>query len=179
LYSGNAFRLPEPSTYAIFHAAEKLRHLGSIGRAFAMPMPKKPRPPCLHCGSTVKSPEAKYCSNRCQSAHQHRNYIQAWKRGTETGLKADESVSDHIRKYLTEKYGEQCSVCGWHKRNPITGEVPIMIDHIDGDWRNNREENLRLVCPNCHSLTPTYMNLNRGKGRRYRRKYEVRENGSD
>lgn len=36
---------------------------------------------------------------------------------------------------------------------------------IDGDFRNCSEENLTVLCPNCHSLTPTFMSLNRGNGR--------------
>lgn len=56
---------------------------------------------------------------------------------------------------------ERCALCG------ITavwmGELlPLEVDHIDGNWRNNRIENLRLLCPNCHSTTDTY----RGRGRR-------------
>ncbi len=57
------------------------------------------------------------------------------------------------------------------KKNPVTGKVPLEIDHIDGDSENNKEENLRLICPNCHSLTPSFRNLNKGKGRAWRIKY--------
>ncbi len=35
---------------------------------------------------------------------------------------------------------------------------------MDGDWRNNAAHNLTLLCPSCHSLTPTYRALNRGNG---------------
>ncbi len=47
--------------------------------------------------------------------------------------------------------------------------MPVEVEHIDGDWRNNRLENLILLCPNCHALTPTFRGLNRGKGRAHRR----------
>jgi hypothetical protein len=53
--------------------------------------------------------------------------------------------------------------------------VPLTVHHLDGDWKNNRADNLALLCPNCHALTDTYMNLNRGQGRTNRRKYEPRK----
>jgi hypothetical protein len=52
--------------------------------------------------------------------------------------------------------------------NPKTGIVPLVADHIDGNWRNNHEGNLRLVCPNCDALSPTFAALNRGNGRKNR-----------
>jgi 5-methylcytosine-specific restriction endonuclease McrA len=69
---------------------------------------------------------------------------------------------------LLIKYSSQCSRCGWCKVNPVIGHSPLEIDHIDGDSENNSENNLVLLCPNCHSLTPTYKNLNKGHGRSWR-----------
>jgi hypothetical protein len=45
--------------------------------------------------------------------------------------------------------------------------VSLVADHIDGNWRNNIESNLRFLCPNCDSLTST-AGLNRGNGRKDR-----------
>jgi len=73
-----------------------------------------------------------------------------------------------IRRYLIQIRGECCETCGWNERHPITGNVPITVHHMDGDSDNNRPENLRLLCPNHHSLTSTYGNLNRGNGKRKR-----------
>jgi predicted HNH restriction endonuclease len=73
-----------------------------------------------------------------------------------------------IRRYLIERFGEKCARCGWAERHPKTGKVPVEVEHIDGDWRNNNPANLTLLCPNCHALTPTYRALNWGRGREYR-----------
>jgi hypothetical protein len=53
------------------------------------------------------------------------------------------------------------------ERYPTTGKVPLEVDHIDGNWNNHRPEYVRLLCPNCHALTPTFKGLNRGNGRPY------------
>ncbi len=53
-----------------------------------------------------------------------------------------------------------CEHCGWSEKT-VGGYVPVELDHINGDRHDNRIENLRILCPNCHSLTPTY----RGRGK--------------
>ena len=50
------------------------------------------------------------------------------------------------------------------------GFMPKEIDHIDGDSQNNKFENLKLLCPNCHSLTKTWKNTGSRKSTRIRRK---------
>lgn len=70
--------------------------------------------------------------------------------------------------FTREKLGNKCCLCGWAEINHSTGKVPLVADHIDGNWRNNTEENLSLLCPNCDSLTSTYAALNKGRGRKAR-----------
>ena len=126
---------------------------------------------CLQCGKILeKRHKITYCSNLCQFGHRHQLWIGSWKKGDNdgnTGITA-KNISRHIKKYLYEKCGSQCSICGWSEKHPITGNIPLEIDHIDGNSENNIEENLRLLCPNCHALTPFFKNLNKGKGRKWR-----------
>ncbi len=130
-----------------------------------MPMLKKPRANCMNCGIENPHPGYKYCSNKCQSDLKFRQYIERWQQGLELGLQNHGVVSRHIKRYLRDKFNNRCAICGWSRTNPITGAVPLVADHIDGNWKNNIESNLRLICPNCDSLTATYAGLNRGKGR--------------
>lgn len=101
--------------------------------------------------------------------YQHTLYIKKWKSGEEQGLQRLGIVSVHIKRYLREKYDNKCCLCGWAKINPRTGIIPLVADHIDGNWRNNCEKNLRLICPNCDALSSTYAALNKGKGRKNRK----------
>ena len=125
---------------------------------------------CLFCGKEnedSKNTKSKYCNNQCQSDHQYKVLIDEWKSG-KIVIRAGGRISRHLRRYLFEKYKSQCSRCGWHEINPITAKSPLEVEHIDGNSENNVETNLTLLCPNCHSITPTYKALNRGHGRHAR-----------
>ncbi|HVK87220.1 MAG TPA: HNH endonuclease [Kofleriaceae bacterium] len=53
-----------------------------------------------------------------------------------------------------------CELCGWAQR-ASDGRIPVELDHINGDHDDNRLENLRILCPNCHALQPTHRGLNK------------------
>lgn len=55
-----------------------------------------------------------------------------------------------------------CELCGWSKEAK-DGRIPLELDHMNGDRYDNRIENLRILCPNCHSLQPTHRGLNKRK----------------
>lgn len=80
---------------------------------------------------------------------------------TENSLYSNELVKGRIVKDNLLEY--KCSKCGidnW------CGETIILdLDHINGDNRDNRLENLRYLCPNCHSQTDTYKGRNKNSGK--------------
>lgn len=61
----------------------------------------------------------------------------------------------NIKKWLIETCGEQCSICNmppeWNGKY-----LSLQVDHINGINNDNRPENVRLLCPNCHSQTDTF-----------------------
>jgi Zn finger protein HypA/HybF involved in hydrogenase expression len=57
---------------------------------------------------------------------------------------------------------KKCEICSWNKISQ-DGRVPLELDHINGDHTDNRIENLRILCPNCHSLQPTHRGRNKKK----------------
>ena len=132
---------------------------------------------CTNCGKTlINRWQLKYCSNECQFIAQQNKYIKEWKSGKKNGNVGISSriISAHLKKYFMEKYGNRCSQCGWNKKHPVSGKIPLEIDHIDGNAENNLESNIRLLCPNCHSLTPNFKNMNKGRGRKWRMKKYIK-----
>jgi hypothetical protein len=95
------------------------------------------------------------------------------KRSNDEILKYRDSASRErsraLKKALIDnnvKY--ECSLCQnngkWREY-----DLTLQIDHIDGDYRNNNKENLRFLCPNCHSQTETYC---QSKGRTKKLQYK-------
>ena len=64
-----------------------------------------------------------------------------------------------IKKRLLKERGSSCERCGLNEWQAV--EIPLELEHVDGNNRNNSKENLLLLCPNCHALTPTWRNRKR------------------
>ena len=67
-----------------------------------------------------------------------------------------------IKRYLIAEgmKKNKCEVCGitdWHGKS-----ISCHLDHINGINNDHRLENLRMICPNCHSQTKTYCGKNKG-----------------
>lgn len=118
---------------------------------------------CINCGELNENKPntaGKYCNNHCQMEFQHKQRISEWKASGKFPGK------NGVKRYLSEQK-EGCWVCGITEWNGK--EITLELEHIDGNSDNNTEENLALLCPNCHSQTDTYKGRNTGNGRHYRR----------
>lgn len=65
------------------------------------------------------------------------------------------------RRYLLRENGHRCWMCGieeWQGK-----PAPLQLDHIDGNSDDSSRGNLRILCANCHALTPTWGHRNAGK----------------
>lgn len=91
--------------------------------------------------------------------------IRLWKEGKIDGRRGKTATAYWIRDYMLDKCQNKCEECGWSEINKHTGKIPLELDHKDGNYLNNLEENLIILCPNCHALTATYKGANKQVGR--------------
>ncbi len=120
---------------------------------------KKPAS-CLSCNKVTASWKRKFCSNRCQHDYGWHNKISKW-------LATAKASSGQAKQMLVKLYGYTCAECRIDNWNGKT--IVLELEHKDGNSTNNKESNVCLLCPNCHSQTPTYKNKNKGNGRHQRR----------
>tara|TARA_R110000765_G_scaffold7963_4_gene26108 strand:- start:115407 stop:115976 length:570 start_codon:yes stop_codon:yes gene_type:complete len=124
---------------------------------------EKETPTCNHCKKEYKRirKSQRFCSGECHKDHMYHDHLKRWKSGDEKGWTGKTvSLKNFIRKYIHIKYDSKCCKCGWKEIHPVTGNVPVEVNHIDGIATNCHEDNLELLCPNCHSLTFNFRALN-------------------
>ena len=119
---------------------------------------------CQFCKKEFKIRQQfqKYCSISCQCKERKQKIYN----DIDSGIVKGHS-SNTIRNYLINRRGCKCETCG------ITewGGKPLVVimDHINGNSDDWQLSNLRLICSNCDTLTPTYKSKNKGFGRHFRR----------
>lgn len=84
---------------------------------------------------------------------------QAWMRGVYKPFGKLTRTSS-IKKHLVRERGHQCEneQCG--RKTWLGQPIMLELEHIDGDRTNHVEDNLKLLCPNCHSQTTTWRGRN-------------------
>jgi len=79
---------------------------------------------------------------------------QAWNKDSQLKDWSKYTNISSLKRNLIRKRGHKCENCHleeWQKQ-----DIPLELDHVDGDRTNNLENNLKLLCCNCHALTPTW-----------------------
>jgi hypothetical protein len=106
-----------------------------------------------------------FCSNCAKPKEKrHNKYCDSCIREGVYNVKKnlEEYTNDRGRRgYLIRTREHRCQVC--QLTEWMDKPMPLELDHIDGNPDHNAEENLRLICPNCHAQTETY----KGKGIEY------------
>ena len=96
---------------------------------------------CLGCQTSFEYETSQsggnYCSHKCQQDHR-----------ILTIMEGNPKIGN-AKTYLHRFVDYACSECGiieWNEK-----ALSLQIDHIDGDRKNNKIDNIRWLCPNCHS----------------------------
>lgn len=131
----------------------------SCSAKFNNPRKKTKRPvhTCHGCGELTHN--NKFCTQGCEQKTNRQSKVEQWLDGSNV---SDGVLKWTVRKYLFATQNSKCIKCGWSERNQQTNNVPLELNHIDGDHTNNTVINIELICPNCHSLTSNFRALNRG-----------------
>lgn len=104
---------------------------------------------CPNCFKNLIKNQNKFCDKECYTEYRFLNdTLPRFKEGKVLWNKT-------LKNILIYLNGEQCSNC---KQPPKwNGKIlTLQVDHVDGNSDNCFPDNLRLLCPNCHSQTETY-----------------------
>lgn len=120
---------------------------------------------CLLCSKKLSNSKKMYCNNKCQWQYEWNKIKENIKNGRLIGIFLRSQI---LKRFCVEERGEKCEECGlseWRNK-----KIPLNVHHVNGDAKNNRPENIQLLCLNCHGLTENYGRLNKNCTRDYRYK---------
>lgn len=171
--------VPRYVTHRVIHSTTILKRFGSWNNALVsagIPVVIKPTPEpkvCEWCKKEYKGERRHFCNWDCmvqfrRSTIKPTRTREEWKREQKertivywATIPFNDMGWDRKRTRVIEEQSGACNRCklsSW-LNEPLTLEV----DHIDGDNKNDARENLEALCPNCHSLTPTWKGRNKTK----------------
>lgn len=130
---------------------------------------------CEYCGKIYVlylGHKGHYCSHECYIEGEYKKIVEKWKNGEINGYDKRFKIIPSIRKYVYETRGYKCEICGCDKVNPYTNKTILQIHHIDGNASNCSDENLQVLCPNCHAMTENFGSRNKNSVRKYRKNDE-------
>lgn len=125
---------------------------------------------CLQCGIYLENSHSLFCSTKCHKDNVLFTKVSLWLNG-----KIKVLYNKVLKRILIKIYGYKCFNCGivdWCKKILV-----LEIDHKNGNSDDISPNNVRLLCPNCHSQTDTYKGKNRGNGR-FKRRQRMKEGKS-
>lgn len=129
---------------------------------------------CLYCNEELYT-GTRFCNNTCFAKYEQQNLVENWLKNEDEGIVNGGSlkIKSAIRKYVMDRADNKCQECGINKINQYSNKSILTIDHIDGNAGNNRPDNLKVLCPNCHAMTSTYGFINGKVSARkaYRKKF--------
>lgn len=135
---------------------------------------------CEFCGKEFliyESHGGKYCSHECWANAKKERTISEWKSGVSDGCDRRYRLTPTIKEYVIKERGEKCEVCGFSGKNPYTNRTILQVHHRDGNASNTKEDNLQVLCPNCHAMTENFGSRNKTSVRNYRKEeYRKKEN---
>jgi len=128
------------------------RNRKTLGQS--LPQQKEPKIPCVYvckwCNKVLPR-KLSFCNLKCYSLYKIQMMI-----------KTESVTHNHkraMKSYLIETRGHQCEDCKFTKWKEQL--IPLELHHIDGNVENMELINLKLLCPNCHTLTDNYKSKNR------------------
>jgi hypothetical protein len=125
---------------------------------------------CVVCKNTARNERRPKLTNEVRSRLARQAHLERLMEKAEQWQRKELKLytSRSLRPVLIYIHGNKCSHCGIAEWNGKS--IVFEVEHKDGNSENNSPENVCLICPNCHSQTPTYKGANRGNGRHFRRK---------
>jgi hypothetical protein len=102
--------------------------------------------------------------------------INGWQKINWDDIPFEELSKNKKRQRLLKECNNSCTQCGFNKTRNC-GRSILEIDHIDGNHNNNSKNNLRVLCPNCHALTPNYRNWGRSSKEKTSSRFRCENSG--